>query len=457
MFWKSSHHYFRLENSQINQICSSLWDENSLDLTIYCHNQEGLEKVCCNSMLFAAVSDLFCDLMKSLSLPRIGEWVERTPINVILPDVCGEDVINITEFLKSGEKTFESEVEIESFRCLLRFLGVRDDEMCCSNLNQDVKLEDIKEIILQESQEGSSRKEHPQSLNSSFLETRRKVGMNSTPCVGESNVNPSYTSSECNFLPISSNYFNTSTNQNTNSDPLDHVKLPSISDIIADNFHLSNTISDLLDVPLSSFEDFDEDSHNNINKTVEASPESSVHYLPQKMECDSSNAQDEDPPSTSNSNILNSLAVVTYNETGKRKSIFDQFFDLLGEKRWKFAPTRCRICAQSDIESIVTISERSRHMRRCHLPDEKCPKCGEMVRPINTKEHESVCGLGKQSRIKCEKCKKLVTVKSYYRHSITCGKEVDMDGKIKCEVCLKKITIGNMKRHKLDCNVRKLT
>ena len=87
---------------------------------------------------------------------------------------------------------------------------------------------------------------------------------------------------------------------------------------------------------------------------------------------------------------------------------------------------RCRLCDQSGVTKWVTYSMRSAHMRRYHLPDEPCDKCGDMVRPINLHIHKTklcrtldpstVIDHGKE-KVSCPECGRWVSLQNISRHT----------------------------------------
>ena len=92
-------------------------------------------------------------------------------------------------------------------------------------------------------------------------------------------------------------------------------------------------------------------------------------------------------------------------------------------------------------------------MRRFHLPDEQCTKCGAMVRPINMSEHNDKCGKT-GTLVKCERCGKSVMDLELKRHNWKCRFNNSMTAN--CERCGKQIKSSYLKKHqKYKCRGKK--
>jgi len=109
------------------------------------------------------------------------------------------------------------------------------------------------------------------------------------------------------------------------------------------------------------------------------------------------------------------------------KSQYEKFFKLAdptqdpysmaGEARKKLE-TVCLLCDVSGAETRVRFSERSNHMRRYHLADETCAKCGQSLAPLLMKEHRKRCGEPPRvlPRLPCSVCGKVISQANILRH-----------------------------------------
>merc|ERR1711864_8599 len=95
-----------------------------------------------------------------------------------------------------------------------------------------------------------------------------------------------------------------------------------------------------------------------------------------------------------NTGLINNGLEVTRPGMGGNASIFDKYFlDTREENDFDYTTRKkrrvqCKLCIESGVTTMVMICERSRHMRRRHLPEETCEDCGKMFRPIDRFDHK---------------------------------------------------------------------
>lgn len=71
----------------------------------------------------------------------------------------------------------------------------------------------------------------------------------------------------------------------------------------------------------------------------------------------------------------------------------------------------------------------------------ECPFCHKELPKTNRYRHFPHC-LRADAKLPCDECSKLVCVRHYPRHRMSCGSK-----RIECKVCGKAISKSNMKRH----------